>query len=158
MPTEVRRIGVRDLHQARAALAWAAAGHHRLLLHALEAPVLGVGFWRGVEEALGRGLVIECGAQAGAVLEALRAGLRNLQFDVAVAQAPALEALVRAHGGVCVRETAAWRLTPGRSVAGQLARLHFGEVTMASAAGTPTSERLTERSAEIQEMGLVACD
>ncbi len=148
-----------DLHQAQAVRAWAAAGHHRVALHALDAARLGAGFWRGVEEALGQRLVIECGTQAGAVLESLRAGLRQLHYNLdAASQAPALDDLVRAHGGTRVKANAAWQLVPGRPASAQLARLRFGEVTAALAAGTRIKTQLTERSAEIQRTGLVACD
>lgn len=122
MPPEPYRIGVNDLHQARAARAWAAYAHRRVVLHALDAPCLGMGYWRAVEQALGRPLVVECGTTAGAVLEALRAGLRRLRFEVASAQAPALHALVHAHGGEPVEARAHVRLRPGAAATAQLAR------------------------------------
>ncbi|MEK0084364.1 hypothetical protein [Benzoatithermus flavus] len=40
----------------------------------------GAGYWRAVEEALGRRVVIDCGEDAGLVLAAFRAGCRDLLF------------------------------------------------------------------------------
>jgi hypothetical protein len=39
-----------------------------------------VGFWRAVEEELGRSVAIDCGEDAGLVMAALRAGCRDLLF------------------------------------------------------------------------------
>jgi hypothetical protein len=94
------RVGIRDLAHARAVRAWAAAGRRPVVLHGLDAPAVGVAFWRAVEVRLGTSLVVDCGDEAGTVLAALRVGLRRLAYGVEGPQAAALEGLLRAHDAV----------------------------------------------------------
>ena len=66
-------VGINDLAQARAVLAWAAAGRHGgVRLYGLDARVMGPGYWCEVERVLDRALVVECGAHVGTALAALR--------------------------------------------------------------------------------------
>jgi hypothetical protein len=44
------------------------------------APFAGVGFLRALEEHLGRSVVADCGEDAGLIMAALRAGLRDVLF------------------------------------------------------------------------------
>src|SRR3954447_11430250 len=75
-------VVVHDLAQARACLE--AAARLGLAVELVSAPGMaafaGMGFLRAVEERLRRALVADCGEDAGLVMEALRAGLRDLLF------------------------------------------------------------------------------
>lgn len=153
MPAEPTRIGINDLAQARAVLAWAAYARRGILLHALEGPLLGMGFWAAAAASLDRPLVVECGDEAGSVLQALRAGLRTLRHAVAPPQATALDALIDAHGGRRVTTGPAIRLDVGRSVGGQLGRWRFDRVTTQAVAVKGPAKSINSNM-----MGLVACD
>jgi hypothetical protein len=74
----VRWVRVSDLGQARAALL--AEPDVALITEEGLVAFAGVGFWRAVEEELGRSVVIDCGDDAGLVMAALRAGCRDLLF------------------------------------------------------------------------------
>jgi hypothetical protein len=58
----------------------------------------GVGFWRAVEEALGRAVVVDCGDDAGLALAALREGLRDLLFTGPAPVAAKLESIAAQSG------------------------------------------------------------
>jgi hypothetical protein len=124
------RVGVNDLAQARAVIAWAAyAGIARPHLHGLDAGRMGAAYWVEVERLLGRAVVVECDSTVGTALVALRCGARRLRIAHAGPQEAALAGLIAAHGAV--RETAApmVALAPGRTAAGQLARWRCEQVT-----------------------------
>ena len=75
-------VACHHLSQARAALAQAerAGGEIDLLSARGAAAYAGVGFLHAMERALGRPLIVDCGADAGIVMGALRQGLRRLVF------------------------------------------------------------------------------
>jgi len=123
-------IGVNDLAQARAVLAWAAAGGHGAVrLYGLDARFMGAGFWSEVERLLGRPLVVDCDGHVGTALEALRVGCGRLRVTADGPQERALAGLVHAYGAVRISVPPALRLRPGRPVAGQLARARCEQVT-----------------------------
>jgi hypothetical protein len=129
-------VGVHDLAQARAVLAWAAAGRHGpIRLHGLDAVTLGGGFWFEVERLMGRPIVVECGDHVGTALAALRAGCRWLRIAPAGAQERALEGLIKAYSAVRMRAGPTVALAPGRAAAAQLARGRCEQVTASSLPG-----------------------
>lgn len=85
----------------------------------------GVGFLRALEEALGQTIVADCGDDAGLVMAALRAGLRDILFtgDERLRQ-PLLE-MAQALGGQVRFELdlPVVRLEPGEDPARRLQRM-----------------------------------
>jgi hypothetical protein len=123
-------VGVNDLAQARAVLAWAAAGRHGpIRLHGLDARFMGAGYWSEVARLMARPLVVECGDHVGTALAALRAGCRWLRIADAGPQEAALAGLIAAHGAVRIAAPPAVVLAPGRPAAPQLARTRCQRVT-----------------------------
>lgn len=105
--------------------AWAAYRCRPVMLHGLDAAALGPAFWHAAERRLGAVVVVECGADAGTVLAALRVGVVSLRHRVDGPQAAALDALIEVHGAVRVRETVDLELAAGRPASAQLARWCF---------------------------------
>lgn len=148
-------VGVNDLAEARAVLAWAAAGGHGpVRLFGLDARFMGAGFWAEVERLLGRPLVVDCGDHVGTALAALRVGCRRLRVADVGPQERALVGLVRACGAVRSTAPPALRLTPGRPAAAQLARARCEQVTGPAA---PVKERRLGIESG-SDTGHVACD
>ena len=89
-----------DLAQARACLEAAARLGLAVELVSADhvAAFAGVGFLRGVEERLGRSVIADCGDDAGLVMAALRAGLRDLLFTGDERLRPALSEMAEAAG------------------------------------------------------------
>ncbi len=148
-------VGVNDLAQARAVLAWAAAGRRRPpRLYGLDAPFMGAGFWREVERLLARPLVVDCGDHVGTAMEALRVGCRRLRLVEAGPQEAAVAGLVAAHGALRVTAPPAVALVADRPVAAQLARARWERVT-----GPLTPDKdLADAFGFGSETGHVACD
>jgi hypothetical protein len=75
-------VVVHDLEQARHAVA--AAADLGVAVDLRSAPdaaaYAGVGFLHAIGEALGRPLIVDCGADAGLVMAALRTGCRTLAY------------------------------------------------------------------------------
>ena len=94
-------VVVHDLPQAEAALALERS--HGLAITLVSYPgaarYAGVGFLRGMEERLGRGIVADCGADAGLVMAGLRAGLRSLLFAGPAELAARLDEMAGQLGG-----------------------------------------------------------
>ena len=90
-----------DLAQARACLEAAARLGLAVELVSADhvAAFAGVGFLRDVEERLGRSLIADCGDDAGLVMAALRAGLRDLLFTGDERLRPGLAEMAEAVGG-----------------------------------------------------------
>ncbi len=122
-------MGVTDLHAARAALAWAAAGGHRIVLYGIDGRRAGMGYWQACAELLARPLVVDCEAHVGTALAALRAGLRLLHTGDLGPATPTFRGLAAAHGAVLVAAPAAVRVCGLRPVAAQLARWRLDQVT-----------------------------
>ena len=118
-----------DLATARAVLAWAAAGRHRVVLYGLDARAMGVGFWRAVADILDRPLIVDCDDHVGTALAALRVGLGRLFVGDAGTAAPALAGLAAAHGAALVRTPPALRLSDRARATAELAAMRFEEVT-----------------------------
>ena len=85
----------------------------------------GVGFLRGVEERLGRSVIADCGDDAGLVMAALRAGLREVLFTGEERLRPALSEMAEALGGRLRTgvEEPVLALEPGENPARRLAAL-----------------------------------
>jgi hypothetical protein len=148
-------VGVNDLAQARAVLAWQAAGRHRpVRIHGLDAPLMGAGYWSEVERILDRALVVECDDHVATALAALRCGCRRLRIADAGPQETALAGLIAAHGAVRIAEAPAVALAPGRPAAAQLARIRCERVT---ASPSPVKERFLGTESR-SDTGHVACD
>ncbi|MEO1090197.1 MAG: hypothetical protein AAFX81_06170 [Pseudomonadota bacterium] len=94
-------------------------------MFALGSSFSGAGFWAAAEAALGRPIVMLCGADAGAVLASLRAGSRSIGHDVLPPQRAALDALIAAHGGETVVARPDVRLRGLQPASPQLARWRF---------------------------------
>jgi hypothetical protein len=90
-----------DLAQARACLEAAARLGLAVELVSADhvAAFAGVGFLRGVEERLGQSVIANCGDDAGLVMAALRAGLRDLLFTGDERLRPGLAEMAEALGG-----------------------------------------------------------
>jgi len=139
-------VGVNDLAQARAVLAWAAAGRHGpIRLYGLDARFMGVGYWVEVARLMERPLVVECGDHVATALAALRAGCRHLRIADAGPQEAALAGLIAAHGAARIAAPPALALAPGRPATAQLGRARCERVT---APPLPGKER--ELSIEIR--------
>jgi hypothetical protein len=111
----MRFVRINDLTQARAALA---AGQRPggPAVTLATAPGLahfaGVGYWRAVEAALGRSIVIDCGEDAGLAMAALRAGCRDLLFTGDAALAARLADMAGQLGATLRRHLDGEVLTP----------------------------------------------
>jgi hypothetical protein len=94
-------VVVHDLAQARACLETATQLGVAVELVSADyvAAFAGVGFLHGVEERLGRSVIADCGDDAGLVMAALRAGLRDLLFTGDERLGPALCEMAEAVGG-----------------------------------------------------------
>jgi hypothetical protein len=94
-------VVVHDLAQARASLDAAASLGLAIELVSADhvAAFAGVGFLRGVEERLGQSVIANCGDDAGLVMAALRAGLRDLLFTGDERLRPGLAEMAEALGG-----------------------------------------------------------
>jgi hypothetical protein len=146
---------VNDLAQARAVLAWAAAGRHGAVrLYGLDARFMGAAYWFEVERLMDRPVVVECGDHVGTALAALRTGSKRLRIAEAGPQEAALAGLIAAHGAVRVEEPPGVALAPGRPVAAQLARARSERVTVSS---RPVKQRLLGTK-DRSTTGHVACD
>ena len=101
-------VVVHDFAQAKAALALEAS--HGLSITLVSAPdaarYAGVGFLRAVERRLHRGIVTDCGTDAGLVMAGLRSGLRSLLFAGDAGVAIRLDDIARQLGGSVVSSLA----------------------------------------------------
>ena len=97
------RIG--DLAQARRALedVRGTRTEVRLVTDRAVTAFAGAGFWRALEEELGRPLTVDCGDDAGFAMAALRAGCRDLLFEGPPEIAERLEGMAVAVGAVVRR-------------------------------------------------------
>jgi hypothetical protein len=90
-----RVVRVAGLGQAEAALQGGRAeGVEIVLVSAAEVTAFaGVGYWRALEEALDRPIVVDCGDDPGLAMAALRAGCRDLLFTGTAEIADRLEGM-----------------------------------------------------------------
>lgn len=81
-PAPAITVRVNDLTQAEATLQAAIAQGLQVTLATVAhgEALMGVGYWRAVEECLGCAVVVDCGDRSGRVMEGLRAGLTRLVF------------------------------------------------------------------------------
>jgi hypothetical protein len=86
-----------DYHQARAAIGFSPALRIASAPHF--AAFAGVGSLRALEQALGHTIIADCGDDAGLVMAALRAGLRDILFTGDVRLRQALQEMAQAVGG-----------------------------------------------------------
>ena len=123
MPSTVWVV-VHDLSQARAAIDFAGS-RVRIVSAPYVAAFAGVGFLRALEEQLGVKVVADCGKDAGLVMTALRAGLRDMLFVGDERLRQPLAEMASAVGGQ-VRselEEPVIRLEPGEDAARRLQRM-----------------------------------
>ncbi len=118
-------VAVHDLLQARAALA--AAEELGLGIELATAPGLaafaGVGFCVALGELIGRPILVDCGAEPGTALAALRTGARRVLLRGAPAVQGKLADIVAQSGAVLLAEppTPLLTLAPGEDPAAALA-------------------------------------
>ena len=112
-----------DLNQARAAI-YVAPGA-TIASAPYVAAFAGVGFLRALEVSLGQAIIADCGDDAGLVMAALRAGLRDILFTGDDGLRQPLSEMAQAVGGF-VRFALAdpvIRLEPGEDPARRLQRM-----------------------------------
>ena len=124
-------VVVHDLAQARACLEAAARLGLAVELVSADhvAAFAGVGFLRGVEERLGRSVIADCGDDAGLVMAALRAGLREVLFTGEERVRPTLAEMAEVLGGRLRSRLGlpVLALEPGEDPARRLAALIAGD-------------------------------